>query len=160
MIHLDTIALHRHPKYWAPSGKSESDFHPSKYMPERWLIANKNLDATDYGEEEGMGPQGRDTETAFYRPYRGSFLAFSDGSRACLGRKFANVEFVAILSTLFREYSVELEVKEGETFEQAKERAWAYVENSAAILTLQPKERNLPVRWVRRGEEKFFPRGG
>lgn len=121
------------------------------------MIGNKNLDATDYGEEEGMSPQGRDTERAFYRPYRGSFLPFSDGARACLGRKFANVEFVAILSTLFREYSVELEVKEGETYEQAKERARAHVEDSTATITLQPKGRKLPVRWVRRGEEKFFP---
>jgi len=155
-IHLSTISLQHNPKYWVPVGKSELDAQISSYKPERWLIESKNNEAMDYGEEEGLAPQGKNTERAFYRPYRGSFIPFSDGARACLGRKFANVEFVATLSTLFREYSVELEVKEGETYEEAKTRAWAYIENSEKFITLRPKGPNVGIRWVRRGEERYF----
>ncbi len=42
------------------------------------------------------------------RDRRGSFLTFSDGSRACLGRKFAQAEYVAFLAVLLREYRVTL----------------------------------------------------
>jgi len=156
-VYLHTTGLHRNPKYWAPVGKSESDAQTSGYYkPERWRIENKNNEAIDYGEEESMAPQGKNTEKVFYRPYRGSFLPFSEGPRACIGRKFANVEFVATLSTLFREYSVELEVKEGEKYEEAKIRAWAYVESRGNFLTLRPKGPDVGICWVRRGEERYF----
>ncbi|KAJ4349462.1 uncharacterized protein N0V89_008077 [Didymosphaeria variabile] len=42
------------------------------------------------------------------RQMRGTFLTFSDGSRACLGRKFAQAEYIAFLATLLREYEVAL----------------------------------------------------
>lgn len=38
----------------------------------------------------------------------GRFLAFSDGARGCLGRKFAEVEVVAFLATILRDKTVEL----------------------------------------------------
>jgi len=155
-VFFNTVALQRNPKYWVPVGKSESDAQISSYKPERWLVESQNNEAINYGEEEGLAPQGKNTETAFYRPYKGSFIPFSDGARACAGRKFANVELVAILSTLFREYSVELEVKEGETSEEAKRRAWASVENSETMLILHPKSPDVGLRWVRRGEERYF----
>lgn len=39
---------------------------------------------------------------------RGTFLSFSDGSRACLGRKFAQAEYVAFLVAVLREWRIEL----------------------------------------------------
>jgi len=156
-VHLDAAALHRNPRFWVPAGKTEEEAQPSNYNPERWLLETKRTEATDFGEEDGLAPEGKDTSRAFYRPYRGSFIPFSDGVRACLGRKFANVEFVAIMAVLFRDYSVELEVKEGESWEDAKRRAWEYVEDSGSIVTLQPKGPDVGIRWVKRGGEKYFP---
>jgi len=155
-IRLNIVSLHRNPKYWVPVGKNESDAQISSYKPERWMIESKSNETIDYGEEEGLAPQGKNTERAFYRPYRGSFMPFSGGARACVGRKFANVEFVATLSTLFRDYSVELEVNEGETYEEAKTRVWAHVENSGYVLTLHPNGPDVGLRWVRRGEERYI----
>lgn len=157
-IHLNTIALHRNPRFWVPAGKTEEEAQPLSYRPERWLLEKKQTEGMDFGEEDGLAPEGKDTSKAFYRPYRGSFIPFSDGARACLGRKFANVEFVAILAILFRDYSVELEVKEGETWEDAKRRAWEHVEDSGSVITLQPKGPDIGVQWVKRGEEKYFQR--
>ena len=39
---------------------------------------------------------------------RGTLLTFSDGARACLGRKFAQAEYVAFLTALLREFRVVL----------------------------------------------------
>lgn len=39
---------------------------------------------------------------------RGTFLTFSDGARACLGRKFAQTEYVAFLTALLKDYRVVL----------------------------------------------------
>jgi len=156
-IHLDTVALHKNPRFWVPAGKTEGEVQLNKYRPERWLLETKQTEATDFGQDE-LAPEGKDTSKAFYRPYRGSFIPFSDNARACLGRKFAAVEFVAIMANLFRNYSVELEVLEGESWEDAKRRAWEYVEDSGSILTLKPKRPDVGIRWVKRGEEKYFPR--
>ncbi len=46
-------------------------------------------------------------KTLFYPP-RGAFLPFSEGARACLGRRFAQVEIMATLAIIFRHWSVEL----------------------------------------------------
>ena len=157
-IHLDTAGIHRNPRFWVPAGKTKEEAQPNNYNPERWFLKTKGTEATDFEEEDELAPEGKDTSKAFYRPCRGSFIPFSDGVRACLGRKFANVEFVAVMAVLFRDYSVELAVKEGESWEDAKRRAREYVEDSGAILTLQPKGPDVGIRWVKRGEEKYFPR--
>ncbi len=39
---------------------------------------------------------------------RGTFLTFSDGSRACLGRKFAQAEYLGFLVALLKEHRVVL----------------------------------------------------
>lgn len=39
---------------------------------------------------------------------RGTLLTFSDGARVCLGRKFAQAEYIAFFACLLRDYSVEL----------------------------------------------------
>jgi cytochrome P450 len=39
---------------------------------------------------------------------RGTLLTFSDGARACLGRKFAQAEYMAFFVGLLREHVVEL----------------------------------------------------
>ena len=42
------------------------------------------------------------------RNTQGAFLTFSGGARACLGRKFAQSEYVAFLVTVLRDYRVKL----------------------------------------------------
>lgn len=44
----------------------------------------------------------------FMKPISGSYLPFSDGSRGCLGKRFAIVELVAVVTRIFKEFSVEL----------------------------------------------------
>ena len=159
LIHLNASCVHRNPLYWILPGQTEEEAAINSFKPKRWFAAVKQTDDFDLGDnDEGLAPQGKDTSRAFFRPHKGSFIPFSEGSRACLGRKFANVEFVATLMVLFRYHSIELDVREGETYEDAKRRGWDYVKNSRIILTLKPNGREPGIRCVPRGRERWFPK--
>ncbi|KAF8472033.1 cytochrome P450 [Kalaharituber pfeilii] len=163
VIHINNHAVHRNPKYWVLPNQTEEEAQINEYRPQRWFLNNNNDNSNsssstsiteNYDEEDDTNPayepQGKDTSKSFFRPHRGSYMPFSDGPRACLGRKFAQVEFVAALAVLFREYCVELVVRKGETWEEARGRARRYVDNSGAVITLGPKGEEVGVRFVRR----------
>lgn len=78
------------------------------------------------------------------KPAKGTFLPFSEGGRACSGKKFASVEFVAVLFTLLREHRVE--VAEGWSAERVKKILGG---RKAGALTLQPPEA-IPLKFVKR----------
>ncbi|KAH6890120.1 cytochrome P450 [Coprinopsis sp. MPI-PUGE-AT-0042] len=72
------------------------------------------------------------------------FSAFSLGSRACIGRKFATAEAVSFLTLFLRDWKVEPLLKAGETVEQWKDR----VIDAELFATLGIKA--VPLRFVRR----------
>ncbi|KAI9707330.1 MAG: hypothetical protein M1836_000290 [Candelina mexicana] len=176
-VYLDTAATHRNPKYWPRTSADDL----LEFRPERWLIdASKSANGTttvthttDSESEEIGGPQGADTSPSLLRPPKGAYLPFSEGYRACLGRRFAQVEVLAVLAVLFRDYTVELAVDEfasdeevekmpkgGEErqkiYAKAAERAKVLMtKGMGSILTLQMRDGQVPVRLVRRGEERF-----
>ncbi len=47
------------------------------------------------------------SEETLVHPQPGTFLAWSSGPRICLGMKFSQVEFVAVISTVFARHIVE-----------------------------------------------------
>lgn len=176
-VNLVTAALHRNPKYWPHT--SEEDL--LSFRPERWLLedtitSGKTADDGDaYAEEEGLdfdGPDKRaDTAPSLFRPEKGSYVPFSEGYRSCLGRRFAQVEILAVLATIFKYYSVELDVQAFMTDEElevaeagarqvvwdrARARAVDLLENGMmTIITIQMRKGKVPMRFVKRGEEKF-----
>jgi len=86
-----------------------------------------------------------------FRPYNGSFLPFSIGTRGCVGKKFAQVEFAAIMVGLFREMSVEFDSCGGtKTFEEARQECLAAMEKFEAKTTLAPSGPMPGIKWVRR----------
>jgi len=78
------------------------------------------------------------------KPAKGTFLPFSEGSRACSGKKFATVEFVVVIFTLLREHRVEL--ADGWSAERVRK---VLSGRKAGALTLQPPE-SIPLRFIRR----------
>ncbi|KAK0239242.1 cytochrome P450 [Armillaria nabsnona] len=52
---------------------------------------------------------------------RGAFVPFSQGPRACMGRKFFETEGVAVLTMLVSKYKITIEEKPGETFKERKD---------------------------------------
>jgi hypothetical protein len=78
------------------------------------------------------------------KPAKGTFLPFSEGARQCSGRKFAAVEFAAVLSALLREHTI----LPPDGWDEAE--VWAVLKGrKAGALTLQPPK-GIPVRLVPR----------
>lgn len=97
----------------------------SQFRPQRWASASEK------------------------QPRKGQFMAFSEGARACLGKKFAQVEFVAVISALFARYRVELDCGPRESPAAARKRATAVLDGSVVLATLG-MTREIPVRFVER----------
>ncbi|KAK1820087.1 hypothetical protein LTR12_005528 [Friedmanniomyces endolithicus] len=179
-VTLDTVALHRNPKYWPHT--SEEDL--LDFRPERWLVdggANGHHDhghgdeAHNGGVEEGLdfdGPDKRpDTAPSLFRPAKGAYIPFSDGYRSCLGRRFAQVKILAVLAVVFKTWSIELCVgltMSDEEIERADEEvrreAWERADKRArellrtgmmTIITIQMRKGKVPMRFVKRGSERF-----
>ncbi|KAF2687799.1 cytochrome P450 [Lentithecium fluviatile CBS 122367] len=172
-------AVHRNPKYWPAPAKENSENgqrDPDRFRPERWLIDEKPTESfsdIDYDDEDLRGPSGEDTSSHLFKPVKGSYIPFSDGYRSCIGRRFAQVELLAAFAVIFTHFSVELAVDEWATDEEiermemgGKQREavwrkaadsadWLLKKKTASIITLQLRGYSIPIRLVRRGEERF-----
>jgi cytochrome P450 len=88
----------------------------------------------------------------FAQPRRGSFIGWSEGARECPGRKFSQVEFVATMATIFRDWRVDPVAFDGETIEAARERVLELIKtDSAMVLLLQMLHpEKAPLVWSKR----------
>jgi cytochrome P450 len=169
-ISVVTISTHTSARYW-PTKPSRFDKGRSDvldFVPERWLVAAKE-DGTIVDEDDDA-----DTSAQLFRPTAGSYLPFSAGVRSCIGRRIAQVEILATLAVLFREYSVELAVDEwasdeevskmsaeeaSEVYAKARKKSRDTLATASTQITLKLRdEMHVPVRLVRRGEERFVNR--
>ncbi len=88
----------------------------------------------------------------FVIPHKGSFIAWSEGIRNCPGKKFSQVEFVAAMAGLFRDWRVDPLSEGSETPEMARKRVMDIVENDTGqvlLLQLLHPER-AALAWKRR----------
>lgn len=187
-ILLVTTAVHRNPKYWptGPSSNPDKPTHPlsnldndlEEFKPERWILhsdAKRNASMPNQTADTEASDLGvntaADTSAAQYRPRKGAYIPFSEGYRSCLGRRFAQIEILAVLALIFSQYSVELAVDayvsddEVETMDaQAKLDVWSRARDEAnrqmnedmgSIVTLQLRKGAIGLRFVKRGEERF-----
>ncbi|KAL9580197.1 MAG: hypothetical protein Q9212_004643 [Teloschistes hypoglaucus] len=190
-VTLVSTAVHRNPKLWptGPPSDVKKPVHPTsntdndleEFKPERWLLrddskgpgATSEADAhtTEHTEDAPNTATGTNVSHALFRPPRGAYIPFSEGYRACLGRRFAQVEILAALAVIFKYYSVELDVSEYSTDEElegisaaGKKDFWDKAAGDARTLlrdkmgmvfTMQLREGKVPVRFVERGKERF-----
>ncbi|KAG0636166.1 hypothetical protein HOY80DRAFT_381490 [Tuber brumale] len=111
---VELIGLSHNPKYWIQRGETEGESAISEFRPERWLPKSGG---------DGM-----------FKPYNGSYIPFSIGNRACIGKKFAHVEFAAVMIGLFREMSVEFDLCGGKkSFEEARRECLMQMESGKAL---------------------------
>lgn len=75
-----------------------------------------------------------------YVPPKGTYFPWSDGPQFCPGKKFAQVEFVAVLAALFKEHRVHPLLQEGEDVESGRKRALAVCEDSEHVLLLRMRD--------------------
>jgi cytochrome P450 len=118
MIHMSIVGVQRNPRYWPHSAsKLSSKKHDlDDWVPERWFSSTKKAvektTSNDSGSEDGENTTSFDTSDGLFVPPKGVFIPFSEGARACPGRRFAQVEITAILAVMFATYSLELDVSE------------------------------------------------
>lgn len=138
-ISIAIISTQHNPLYW---GDDAWEFRPS-----RWLMPSGYIPPPNSSNEAPAHEN-------ILCPPKGAFVAFSAGFRACLGRKFAQVEFCTLIAVLLKEYSVEL-VREGkEEWESARDKAMAKMFNRTTSIAMRMNEK-VKVRFVKRGSEKF-----
>ena len=128
-VTTNSQALHTNPQIWGPDALD--------WRPERWLTSFPTPNNTNSRSE------------TFIEPAKGTYVPWAEGPRACLGRKFAQVEFVAVMAVLFRKHSVRPAVLKGESALRTKERLLQMVDESGIFaISLQmehPKE--VPLVW-------------
>ncbi|CRG89906.1 Cytochrome P450 4Z1 [Talaromyces islandicus] len=137
MICLSYSSLHTDPRWW---GSDSLTWRPSRFIKKNKENADSKCSGPDLDAEQ------------FLPPRRGSFLSWSEGARDCPGRKFSQVEFVATIASIFRDWRVDPVVFEGETIEGARKRVLELIENdSAMVLLIQMLHpERAPLIWSKR----------
>ncbi|KAK5631625.1 hypothetical protein RRF57_007339 [Xylaria bambusicola] len=99
-IVINNTAIHFSESYW-PS--------PDVIDPRRWLVRNSHSfnPSKPLTSEQELDLQNRMFSTQGNK--KGTFMTFGEGPRACLGRNFAKVEFVAFFSNLLQNHRLELQ---------------------------------------------------
>lgn len=135
MVLPSLIAVHTHPRHW---GEDSLVWRPS-----RWIIPGPNSESSDLHT--------RLTQETLYVPPKGTYFPWSDGQRNCPGKKFTQVEFAAVIASLFRDHRVRPIMNPGETHMEAKKRILEVIEDSTLRLLLQMRDPGrLSLAWERR----------
>jgi cytochrome P450 len=128
---LNLNALHSLPRYWGDDAL--------EWKPSRWIHASPG-DGIVHDREQIIMPE------------HGAYMPWSKGMRACPGKKFSQVEHVAVMVACFRDHFVLPAVRHGEDLEQAKERAKNSLKNTGMGLLLQMfHPERTPLVWRKRG---------
>jgi cytochrome P450 len=97
-----------------------------RFLPQRWDARDNSAFLARNKGKAGMMAAGLEHKTV-HKPQRGAWLGFSDGERMCIGRKFAQVVFVAVVAVVVREFEVFVEPGEEEEVRKGMERGWAMI---------------------------------
>jgi cytochrome P450 len=107
------LAVHTHSKYWPK---------PVQWKPSRWVATDEN------GRESLITPSSN------------TYLPWSDGTQNCPGRKFSEVEFVAVIALLMQDCKLSIVREEGQSEEQAKKRAVRIVNDCDMQMLLRMRD--------------------
>jgi cytochrome P450 len=98
--------------------------------------------------EAGANTDCQSEQEALFEPEKGTFFPWSGGARMCVGKKFSQVEFVAVVASLFFKHRVYPVAEAGESMEKARLRIVKIVEDSLLRMTLQVRNPSLAaVSW-------------
>ncbi|KAF7959216.1 hypothetical protein EAE96_002731 [Botrytis aclada] len=138
-------AMHSHPKYWGSDALI--------WRPNCWVLSRDSESEIRSQEEifpnQSITPMSTPEKEFLFSPQKGTYVPWSEGARACPGKKFGQVEFVATMVSLFRRHRIEVVPEKGESIGEARKRAEKSVWDSEIVLLLQMKKPELVgVKWV------------
>ncbi|CAI6337409.1 unnamed protein product [Periconia digitata] len=128
---LNLNALQTHPRYWGSDGES--------FNPSRWIHSTPSGTSNIHDREYLQMNE------------HGAYIPWGEGNRSCPGKKFAQVEHVAVMVSMFRDHVIGVKRWEGESAENARERARGALRDSGMKLLLQMlRPEKTPLVWERR----------
>lgn len=135
MVIPSVLALHRHPRYWGADS--------NVWRPLRWIAPSPESGANSndsHVEQESL-----------LIPTKGTFIPWSEGPRNCPGKKFAQVEVVAVLASLVRKHRIQPTMEPKEDILAAQKRTLRIIDGSAVRLLQQiRKPTKVATRWTQR----------
>ncbi|KAF3067378.1 Cytochrome P450 3A31 [Daldinia childiae] len=135
----NTPAIHYDPSVWP---------RPEIIEPRRWLVADPHSFDPCKPLTAAQETEIRSGTTAIPGNRKGTFLTFGEGPRACLGRSFARVEYVSLISRLLHRHRLEIADSDGSKATRALRTA--LLRSGGSPVTLTPPE-DIPVRLIPRG---------
>lgn len=117
LILPNSVALHTHPRYYGEDALI--------WRPSRWIVAP--------AERNSDGDVEFSIEESLLVPMQGAFVLWSEGARIFPGKKFAQVEFVAVIAA----HHVQPIVHFGERADHARQRILDMVTDSNVGFLLQ-----------------------
>ena len=135
-------SMHAHPRYWGPD--------VDVWNPYRWIKTPSSPPPQNSETEEGKPVFDKEE---LWKPPPGVFIPWSEGERACPGKKFAQVELTGAVSALFGEFRVEPVPEAGEDMENARERTKDMIGDSGMVLLVEMLHpERVGLRWVKRDD--------
>lgn len=134
------LAIHTHPMHWK---------EPLAWRPKRWISAKPQGKISG---ESSLKAQLEQQE--IFVPEKGTYFPWSDGPQSCPGKKFAQVEFVAVIARLLREHRVRPLLLRAESLEGAQKRMLDLCENSSLTLLLRMRDADS-VRLVWESKDEY-----
>ncbi|KAH8878738.1 cytochrome P450 [Thozetella sp. PMI_491] len=131
---INTSATHRHPKYWPKKSGGADQRKRHSWSDIRNDPCQRPYAAADFDPSRWMNPDEaiKAGLANFLRLRTGTFIPFSEGSRGCLGRRFALAQVCAVVATLFKTHSVEL-VTDPRHGLNGEEEGWLVARRYAAL---------------------------
>jgi cytochrome P450 len=111
---VNVAGVHTNPSYWGPDAL--------EFRPDRFITSTGKVDEED-----------------LLQPPSGNFIPWAAGQRVCPGKKFAQVEFVAVIARLFMKHRVSPKLESGETVAMASDRVRKCVLDSGIHIVLKMK---------------------
>ncbi len=132
LVMLNISAMHTNPRYWGEDSLT--------WRPSRWIVAHS----------VGASPNAHRQfeQEMLLEPEKGTYFPWSGGARVCVGKKFSQVEFVAVMAALFFKHRVYPVAEARESKEEARRRIVRIVDDSLLRMTLQVRKPSLAaVAW-------------
>ncbi|CAG8984109.1 hypothetical protein HYALB_00006210 [Hymenoscyphus albidus] len=131
---INFSCAHTDTNYWGQTPNSPSSFEDAwTFRPSRWLIPTTSP-STPFNEDLLVPP-------------RGTYFPWASGPRICPGRKFSQVEFVAVIARLFRKHHLKVAALPGKSDKMVRERTRRVLADSSVKLTLSMND-STRVRFI------------